>query len=125
MLKDIYRYNASIRGTGYYLKPVHMVARSVGGERRTYYYIGRYWWRLSYAGKSGRTSRVRWTYVGREKPPGLPEPPANPFEGLRFYVVGDDVFLDKDVYARFRWLFEGFKVVDVCGEQKNGGGSDA
>ncbi len=122
VLKSFYEYNSRIRDKGFYLKPVHIVSRSVGGVKRTYYYVGRYWWRLEYAGKRGKTSKVRWRYVGREKPPDLPEPPPNPLEGLRFYAVGNDVYLDRKTFEKYRWVFAGHSVEDQCEENENNNG---
>ncbi len=101
-----------ISHTGYYLKPVHYAYyTTASGERRRYTYIGRYWYRLERRG-----GRIRWKYVGREKPrelEGYPDPPPNPLEGLRFARVGDsdDVLLDWGGYQRFQWLFEGLEVI--------------
>ncbi len=106
-LRDIYRYNSLLRGTGYYLKPVHIVTRETRFGRLRYIYIGRYWWRLERRG-----GRLRWRYVGREKPAELadvPEPPSSPLSGLVYAVKGDDVIIRLEVYRRFRWLFEGFE----------------
>ena len=114
--RKIYRYNSLIRDTGFYLKPLHIVSRRVDDGRRTYYYFGRYWWRVVYAGKSGKTSRVKWIYVGREKPSelaGYPDPPSYPIAGLRFSVDGRDVIIDRRVYEKYRWVFEGYTVVEV------------
>ena len=107
----VYRYNELLRGTGYYLKPVHIVTKRVEGERRRYIYIGRYWWRLSVS--SGRRgSRVKWSYVGKEMPPELrgrvPPPPSSRLAGLRYIALGNgDIIVPCDVYKRFNWLFQG------------------
>lgn len=114
-LLKLYEYNSKIKHTGYYLKPVHIVTRWREGIKRTYYYYGRYWWRLEYRGKRGKTSLIRWVYVGREKPKDLPEPPRNPLEGLRFYVVGDDVYMPCSMFRKFKWVFEGLEVLCVEG----------
>jgi hypothetical protein len=115
-LRKLYEYNTLARRYGVYLKPVHIVVRVVGAEKRTYYYVGRYWWRIEYAGKQGRTSRLRWKYIGREKPAELkdvlPDPPRNPLEGLKFYAIGDDVVVDRETYEKFSWVFAGRKVVE-------------
>ncbi len=114
--KEIYRYNTLIRSAGYYLKPLHIVVKRFGNEQRTYYYIGRYWWKIVYAGKKGKTSKVKWIYIGREKPMELrtyPDPPPNPLDGLRFYVVGNDIVIDKRTYERYRWVFEGLEVEEA------------
>jgi len=113
----IYEYNTLLRGTGYYLKPVHIVTRRTSNGKARYLYIGRYWWRLSYAGKKGHTSRVQWIYVGKEKPEelgSLPDPPTSPLQGLTVRIEGDDVVLDEKLYQRYRWLFEGYEAVREC-----------
>ncbi|KSW12232.1 hypothetical protein CF15_05620 [Pyrodictium occultum] len=113
--RRIYRYNSLIRGTGFYLKPMHIVTKNTPEGKRTYYYIGRYWWRVLYQGKSGSTSRVKWIYVGREKPrelEGYPDPPEHPVAGLRFTVEGRDIILDRRVYEKYRWVFEGYEAVE-------------
>lgn len=110
----IYRYNSIIAEKGFYLKPVHIVVREVDGVKRRYVYIGRYWWRVSYAGKKGRISRVKWVYVGREKPReliGYPDPPPHPLVGLSYIVEGNDVIMDANTFKRYKWVFEGYKVV--------------
>ncbi len=110
-LRDIYRYNSMLRGTSYYLKPVHMVTRSTRYGRLRYVYIGRYWWRLEY-----RDGKLRWRYVGREKPEELrdkPDPPRNPLAGLVYAVSGEDVIVREDVYKRYKWVFEGLTVVPL------------
>lgn len=99
-LKAVYEYNSLISGTGYYLKPVHVVTRRLGGSKRVYVYYGRYWWRVVYAGKRGKTSLVRWIYLGTEKPPGLPDPPRNPLEGVSVILEGDDVLVPVEHYER-------------------------
>jgi len=86
------------------------------GRRKIYQYIGRYWWKISYCGKRGKTSRVCWKYVGREKPKelqDLPDPPPNPLSGLHYIVDGDDVILDERMYERFKWVFSAYKVEEV------------
>ncbi len=96
--EEIYRYNSLASGRGYYLKPVHMSYRTVNGVRRVYEYYGRYWW---------RRGEDKLIYVGTRRPPGLPEPPVNPLEGLSLIREGEDVILRCDVYERFRWAFGG------------------
>lgn len=80
LLPVIYEYNSRIRHTGYYLKPVHVTVRRLdNGAIVKYYYYGRYWYKLEKASPS----RIRWIYVGREKPlPDLPDPPPHPLEGV-------------------------------------------
>lgn len=100
--RKIYEYNELIRESGYYLKPVHVVIKKSTSFK--YLYFGRYWYRIIKS--EGR--KLRWIYVGREKPdPNLPEPPLNPFEGLRIIVDGDDVVIDDYVY---RVLVSRFKL---------------
>jgi hypothetical protein len=110
----IYKYNSTISKTGFYLKPVHVVVKSTSAGKRKYIYIGRYWWKISYVGRQGKTSRIRWVYVGTEKPReliGYPDPPPHPLVGLSLAVEGDDVILDESMYRRFSWLFKGYQVV--------------
>jgi hypothetical protein len=91
LLRQLYSYTESLRGTGYYLKPLHRVYKSdpETGSRVVYEYYGRYWWRLE-----RRRGRLRWRYVGREPPPGVPEPPRHPLEGMSVKILGSDVELD-------------------------------
>jgi hypothetical protein len=110
----LYRYNSLVSSKGYYLKPVHVVVRDTPYGRKKYVYIGRYWWKVKYAGKKGSTSKVKWTYVGREKPRellGYPDPPHHPLIGLSYIVDGRDVILELKKYEKFRWVFEGYKAV--------------
>ncbi len=108
----LYKYTSLLSGTGYYLKPVHIVYRRLAdGSRKRYYYYGRYWYRLERRG-----GRLVWKYVGTSKPKELehlPDPPQNPLEGLSYARIGesDDIILEEDVYLRFSWLFEGLEVV--------------
>lgn len=105
----VYSYNMAIRKTGYYLKPVHYVyKRNSSGRVKVYEYYGRYWWRLERVG-----SRVRWRYVGKVKPPGLPEPPETGLEGLRIIRDGDDIIVDCWVVERFPDIFQGLVVERV------------
>jgi len=93
--RRIYEYNSLIRETGYYLKPIHVVVKKVDNTRSKYVYFGRYWYRVV----RNPNGRIQWIYVGREKPdPQLPEPPLNPFEGLRIIVYEDDVIVDEHTY---------------------------
>ncbi|MEM4062212.1 MAG: hypothetical protein QXY11_05075 [Desulfurococcaceae archaeon] len=79
-LPAIYEYNSMIKHTGFYLKPVHITTRRLqDGTYVKYYYYGRYWYRL----EKVSPSRIKWVYVGREKPsPQLPDPPPNILEGV-------------------------------------------
>ncbi len=109
---QLYRYTSLLSGTGYYLKPVHIVYRTLAdGTRKKYYYYGRYWYRLE-----RRNGRLVWRYVGTSKPrelSHLPDPPPNPLEGLSYARVGDsdDIILEEETYKRFKWLFEGLEVL--------------
>jgi hypothetical protein len=110
----IYNYNSLIAKTGYYLKPVHIVVKNTLQGRKKYVYIGRYWWKIEYAGKKGSTSRVRWIYIGKEKPKdliGYPDPPYHPLIGLSYIVDGKDVIIDVKKFEKYRWVFEGYKAV--------------
>jgi hypothetical protein len=102
-----YEYNRVIRGTGYYLKPVHKVYKRVGGLVRVYEYYGRYWWRLTRRG-----GRLRYVYSGTIKPRGVPvDPPSNPLEGLSLIREGGDVIVRCSDFDRFARVFEGYPVV--------------
>lgn len=81
LLIPIYNYNSLIKPKGYYLKPVHIVTRYLpDGTKITYYYYGRYWYRLE---KDPATKKLKWKYLGKEKPdPSLPDPPPFQLEGL-------------------------------------------
>ena len=122
--RSLYRYNSLLRGSGYYLKPVHIVTRRLAdGSRRRYMYIGRYWWRLSYTrGRGAPSHRLAWRYVGRDMPAELrgkvPPPPRNPLEGLSYAALeGGDILLRVEVYDRFSWVFEGLPVERVGCEE--------
>jgi len=105
MLSEIYEYNNRIRSTGYYLKPVHMTTRRLAdGTTLKYYYYGRYWYRV----EKNREGKVRWIYLGREKPsPDLPDPPRNPLEGVVIKKYNSKVEIEfsseeilRDIYER-------------------------
>ncbi|RLG80327.1 MAG: hypothetical protein DRO09_03290 [Thermoprotei archaeon] len=101
----IYRYNSEIRDSGYYLKPVHLVYKSIRGRRVKYVYFGRYWYRVVRKGGS-----IKWIYVGRDKPdPHLPDPPLSPFEGIGIAILGDDVVVDEKTYMVLK------KIADLLG----------
>jgi len=106
--KAVYEYNLSIRGSGYYLKPVHYVYKRSGSRVRVYEYYGRYWWRLQRV-----NGRIRWKYAGTRKPPGLPEPPSTGLEGLRIIRDGDDIIVDCWVVEKYRSLFQGLRMERV------------
>lgn len=69
--EQLYHYNSLISGTGFYLKPLHIVYHTLAdGTRKKYHYYGRYWYRLE-----RRNGRLVWRYVGREKPRELADAP--------------------------------------------------
>ncbi len=108
-IRLLYKYNSVIRGTGYYLKPVHLVTKRTADGKKTYMYIGRYWWRIEYVGKRGKTSRIKWIYAGREKPRELreyPDPPKHPLVGLTVIIDGDDILVDEKSLKKYYWFFE-------------------
>ncbi|MET1101789.1 MAG: hypothetical protein ABWW69_04855 [Pyrodictiaceae archaeon] len=115
--RELYAYNSMISETGYYLKPVHIVVRTMpNGEKRSYYYYGRYWWKIVYIGKRGRTSRIKWKYLGKRKPLELskyPEPPPNPLEGLSYYVQDNDIIVRKKIYEAFKNIFKNAVTIEV------------
>ena len=116
-MKELYRYNSLISKKGYYLKPLHIVTKpSPEGGRRVYHYIGRYWWRIEYVGKKGKTSLIKWIYVGREKPKELhnyPNPPPNPLSGLRYRVEGRDIIVERRIYSKYEKIFRGYRSEEV------------
>lgn len=104
-LTAFYSYNSLIKDKNYYLKPVHVVVRRTpdGGSVK-YYYYGRYWYSLQ---KTSAPSKVRWIYKGREKPdPSLPDPPANPVEGLVIKQYEDYVELVFSNEELFKLIYE-------------------
>jgi len=105
ILPAFYEYNSKIRHTGFYLKPVHMSTRRLqDGTLVKYYYYGRYWYRL----EKDALGRLKWVYIGREKPlHSLPDPPRNPLEGVvikkyndtvEIVFAGEELF--KEIYNR-------------------------
>ena len=99
----IYKYNSTIRESGYYLKPLHIVYKVVQGRKLKYIYFGRYWYRVYKAPAEGKQkkakSRIKWLYIGRDKPdPHLPDPPINPLEGIAVIVDGNDVLVDERTF---------------------------
>jgi len=101
-----YDYNSVISRTGYMVKPVHMVYRTLSdGTKRVYLYYGRYWW---------RRSRGRLVYAGTEKPSRVKvEPPENPLAGHSIIVEGDDLIVDCVVYEKLRHILGGYSVVEA------------
>lgn len=99
--EQIYSYNNIAREKGLYLKPVHVVVKKQrDGRKVKYYYYGRYWYKIEI--RKGRPSKIKWIYLGKEKPdPELPDPPRNPLEGLVVRVTEDQVVVStpsKELY---------------------------
>ncbi|RLG79621.1 MAG: hypothetical protein DRO13_05635 [Thermoprotei archaeon] len=90
-MPEFYRYNSMLKSKKYYLKPVHIVIkRKSSGKVVKYYYYGRYWYRIER--KTNGSSRIKWIYLGKEKPErNLPDPPHNPLDGLVIKVSSDEV----------------------------------
>ncbi len=106
-MEKVREYNSLISGRGYYLKPIHMVYKTSGEVKKKYIYHGRYWWRIEYLGRSGGKPRIKWIYLGKDKPQGLPDPPKDPLLGLTYYkVLGDDnyVYVPLKHIARLQML---------------------
>lgn len=99
-LTTIYMYNSVIKARNYYLKPVHIVTKKkASGEKIKYYYYGRYWYRI----ERSSNGRIKWIYIGKEKPiSSLPDPPKNPLEGLVVKIDGDEL----EIIATTKELFE-------------------
>jgi hypothetical protein len=103
-LVQIYDYNNIAKQKGYYLKPVHIVVKKKDSEKIKYYYYGRYWYKIEY--KKGKGSRIKWIYMGKEKPdPSLPDPPKNPLEGLVVRVSEDTITINAPSEEVFRLIF--------------------
>ncbi len=90
-LKAIYEYNAKLPH-GIVLKPFHYVYRN--GKK--YVYVGKYFYKVVREGR-----KIKWIYLGKEVPEGLPKPPPNPFEGLRFRKVGDKYYVKKEEFEKY------------------------
>jgi len=70
----LYEYNRKVSKFGVYLKPLHIVTKQYANTTRTYYYYGRYWYKLI-----RKDGRLKWIYLGTNKPyTHLPDPPLNP-----------------------------------------------
>ncbi|RLG87805.1 MAG: hypothetical protein DRO15_04255 [Thermoprotei archaeon] len=101
----LYAYNELIRKTGFYLKPIHIVTKRTKEGKRTYYYFGRYWYKLETYVKDGKR-RLKWIYIGTSKPSIiLPEPPKNPLENCIVIVKGNDLIVSDKCYER---------VINIC-----------
>jgi len=112
--RRIYEYNTMIRPTGYYLKPIHVVYKALGYVKLRYVYFGRYWYRLHKTHSSSSKYKVKWIYVGRDKPdPHLPDPPLNPFEGLRMIAINDDIVVTREVFEALRKLSQSILGEDI------------
>ncbi len=70
----LYEYNREVSKFGVYLKPLHIVTKQYANTTKTYYYYGRYWYRLI-----RKEGKLKWIYLGTTKPyTHLPDPPLNP-----------------------------------------------
>ncbi len=93
-LKSIYEYNSKLP-KGIVLKPFHYVYRN--GKK--YVYVGRYFYKVI-----KEHGKIKWKYLGKEVP-GLPKPPINPFEGLKFRKVGNKYYIKEEELKRiFRMM---------------------
>jgi hypothetical protein len=82
--EKLYEYNSVIKKTGYYLKPLHIVVKKYGSGIKTYYYYGKYWYRVVSQG-----SKIKWYYISSVKPlQDLPDPPINPL--ILIKVINND-----------------------------------
>ncbi|GEM_PF-608438 len=82
--EKLYEYNSVIKKTGYYLKPLHIVVKKYSNSIKTYYYYGKYWYRVISQG-----SKIKWYYISNEKPlKDLPDPPINPL--ILIKVINND-----------------------------------
>jgi len=111
-LRELYKYNSIVKEYGYYLKPYHVVTYKSSSGIKKYYYYGRYWYKIKYAGKKGKTSLIKWEYVGRTKPlEKLPDPPKHPLENTVFLVENEDVLLRDEDYLRLKKYFRSLSIV--------------
>ncbi len=91
---ELYKYNSMIRDRGFYLKPKHVVVKNTREGKVKYIYLGRYWYTIKYIGKRAGVSRIKWIYVGKEKPdPSLPDPPIHPLEGVVIKVDKGGIYV--------------------------------
>ncbi|WFO75342.1 hypothetical protein J4526_00065 [Desulfurococcaceae archaeon MEX13E-LK6-19] len=92
--RKLYDYNRLVSEKGYRLKPVHIVVKKTKLGTVKYMYFGRYWYKVVYVGKSGKTSKVKWVYLGKEKPEKeLPDPPRHPLEGLVVKIDSTGIYV--------------------------------
>jgi len=103
ILPVFYEYNNMIKQQGFYLKPVHMVTRRLqDGTTIKYYYYGRYWYKL----EKTPTGRLKWIYIGKEKPlPELPDPPENPLEGVVVKRINETIEIIFGSEELFRTIY--------------------
>ncbi len=114
-LNELYKYNEAIKKYGIYLKPIHVVTRRTKGSVKRYYYFGRYWYKVIYSGKSGRISKVKWIYVGKEKPiREMPDPPPNPLELYKMEIENDNVCLYMNSIELLKKVLELFNGFNMC-----------
>jgi len=70
----LYEYNRKISTFKVYLKPLHIVIKQHGNRTKTYYYYGKYWYKVF-----RKDGKLKWVYLGCTKPyDSLPDPPLNP-----------------------------------------------
>jgi hypothetical protein len=99
----------------YYLKPKHIVYTRRG--RHVYNYHGRYWWKIEYVGRKGKTSQIRWHYVplgSAQKPADVPDPPQDPLLELKYQKFANgDLLMEVAVYEKFKHIFQNCPVFRV------------
>lgn len=114
-VRKLNEYNAQIKHTGFYLRPVTKIARRDRKDPsrivRYDYYYGRYW----YFYISTRQRGI-YIYLGREKPlESLPDPPKDPLEGVEIIYDGDDILIPKEQFDKVRDLFIGYSKIPEGG----------
>lgn len=114
---SLYSYNTIVKRFGVYLKPIHIVVKKSSNGVKVYHYYGKYWYKVVYS-----KGKVRWIYIGREKPvPEIPNPPINPLTVIK--VVGGKgdkacIFIEnihewEKVYQYFAEIVKKIKCVEV------------
>ena len=90
-LKELYEYNEKLP-PNVRLKVFHYVK----AKGKVYVYIGKYFYKWE---KDG--AKLRWKYLGKEPPEGLPKPPTSPLEGTFFVIKNGKVYVRRDVYEKY------------------------